>query len=141
MGRAKMYLQQVKLCDIHIRRLTEDLERTRDMTTQITARLDVTPVSGSHEQDKLGDAVAKIIDLEKDITDAIEEYVSIKNDVIKTLGKVEDANQLNVLYNRYVLGRTWEEIAYEMNYSYYGICKLHGKALQTVEKLLENSKS
>lgn len=136
-----MYLQQVRLCDIHIRRLTEDLERTRDMTTQITARLNVAPVSGSHEQDKLGGAVAKIVDLEKDINDAIEEYVSIKNDVIKTLGKVEDANQLNVLYNRYVLGRTWEEIACDMGYSYYGVCKLHGKALQTVEKLLENSQS
>jgi hypothetical protein len=35
-----------------------------------------------------------------------------------------------------VLFKTWEQIACEMDISYQWVCKLHGRALQVIDKML-----
>ena len=133
---AKAYLKQIELCDIHISSKIEEVDKLRALATKVTSTLKADVVSGSMNQDKLGDAVAKIIDLQDDINKSIDRYIDLKNEISKIIEKVTDADQAAVLYKRYFLYERWEQIACEMNMTYRNVCYIHGRALQTVESLL-----
>ena len=134
---AKTFLQQVKLYDTHINTKLEELARLKALTTKITATLKQDVVSGGGNQDKIGDAVAKIVDLEHEINTIIDTYVDLKRKVEVVVEKVTDPDQAAILYKRYFLYERWEEIALEMNMSHRNVTRLHGRALQTVNDLLK----
>lgn len=138
MSDAKAFLQQVKLYDTHINVKLEELSRIKALTTKITPTLKQDVVSGSGNQDKLGDAVAKIVDLEREINAIIDAYIKLKRQVNDVVDKVTDPDQAAVLYKRYFLYERWEQIALEMNMTYRNVCYIHGKALLTIKKLLES---
>ena len=135
--KAKEYLQQVKLCDVNVTNKLEELSRLKDMVYHITSTLRGDVVSGSGNQDKLGDAVAKIVDLEAEINDAIDAYVDKKREISKTIEKITDPDQVQVLHKRYFEYLTWEQIACEIPMSYRNVCYVHGRALQAVAELID----
>lgn len=134
---AKAYLRKIELLDAHINNKLSDLHQLRTMVTKITATISPVAVSGSGSQDKLGDAVAKIVDLQTDINKQIDEYVDLKREISAVLEKMDDPDQVKVLHKRYFEYKPWERIACEMKYSFRNVCYIHGKALQAVETILE----
>jgi DNA-directed RNA polymerase specialized sigma subunit len=96
-------------------------------------------VSGSGNQDKLGDSVAKIVDLQDEINQKIDKYVDLKREISALLEQIPDPDQVKVLHKRYFEYKPWEQIACEMNYSYRNVCYIHGKALQAFEALMEGA--
>ena len=134
---AKEFLQQIKLCDTHINNKLEELAHLKALAVKITTSMKADVVSGSRSQDKTGDAVAKIIDLEREINQAIDVYVDKKKEVSAVIEQIEDPKQADVLYKRYFLNEGWEQIACEMGYTYRNVCIIHGRALQTVTELLK----
>lgn len=134
---SKKYLQQIRLYDSHIDTKLEDLHHLKEMVTKITPTLKDDVVSCGCDQDKLGDAIAKIVDLEAEIDRDIDRYVAAKQEISATLDKLTDPDQLQVLHKRYVQYMTWEQIACEMNMSYRNVCYIHGKGLQTVNQILK----
>lgn len=143
MGDAKAYLQQIKLHDARINRNLEELDNLRAMTTKITATWKDDVVSGTGNQDKLGAAVAKIVDLQTEIDKDIDAYIDMKRSVWDLLNRIENPDQLQILYKRYFKYEHWEQIACEMNMTYRNVCYIHGRALQAVSELLkgENNES
>lgn len=137
MGDAKAYLQQIKLHDARINRNLEELDNLRAMTTKITATWKDDVVSGTGNQDKLGAAVAKIVDLQTEIDKDINAYIDMKRKVWDLLNGIENPEQLQILYKRYFRYEHWEQIACEMNMTYRNVCYIHGRALQAVADLLE----
>lgn len=137
---AKTLLQQVKLYDAHINNKLEEAARIRALATKITSTLKPDVVSGSGEQDKIGDAIARIIDLEREANAIIDAYVNLKKYVDEIIEKVPDPEEYNVLKKRYFLYERWEQIALEMNMSHRNVTRLHGRALQTVNELLKKEK-
>ena len=137
---AKEFLLQVKLCDTHINNELEELHRLKDMVLKVTStwKTDVTS-NGSGNQDKLGEAIAKIVDMEEEINRAVDTYVDKKREVNAVLGKIQDPDQVAVLYKRYFQDKTWEQIACEMHMTFRNVCYIHGKALQVVEGILKGA--
>lgn len=138
---AKRYLQQIRRLDTKINRDVEELHRLKAMTTKITPTLKQDVVSGGGSQDKLSEAMAKIIDLEAEINREIARLVDARTAVTATIDKVEDARLHTVLNMRYVQFKTFEQIAADMNYTYRWVCIMHGRALQEVEKNMNGEKS
>lgn len=136
---AKRYLQQIRLCNSRINAKLEERERLKAIVTKITPTLKQDVVSGGGSQDKLSDAVAKIVDLEAEIDREIDRLVDARTAVTATIDRVEDARLHTVLNMRYVQFKTWEQIACYMGRSYQWVCKLHGTALQAVEKIIKIS--
>ena len=137
MNDAKSFLQQVELCDRHINSKLEELAHLKELTTKITATWKQDVVSGGGNQDKIGDAVAKIVDLEMEIDKAIDDLVDKKKAVNNVIEQINNADYVAVLYKRYFEYKTWERIACEMNFTYQWVCKLHGRALQAVENIIK----
>lgn len=134
---AKAYLLQVKLYDEHINNKLEELQRLKDLSLKITSSLRPDVVSASGNHDKIGDVVAKIVDLEEDINQAVDRYVDKKREIGKLLEKIQDPDQLEVLYKRYFHHENWEQIACEMGYTFRNVCYIHGRALQAVAELMK----
>jgi DNA-directed RNA polymerase specialized sigma subunit len=137
MADAKAYLQQVKLYDTHINNKLEELSRLRAMVTKITTTLKADVVGGGGNQDKVGDAVARIVDLQCEINEAVDDYVDRSREIAATIDQIADADQLAVLHKRYFEYKKWEEIACEMFMTYRNVCYIHGRALQSVSAILE----
>lgn len=133
---AKSYLKQIRLYDTHINTKLEELSQLKQSVTKITTTLKTDVVSSSGSQDKLGDAVAKIVDLQNEINADIDRFIDAKKQVSGALEKIDDPDQLQVLERRYVLFETFEQIAYEMHMTYRNVCYIHGKGLQTVKAIL-----
>lgn len=137
---AKAYLRKIELLDAHINNKLNDLCMLRTMVTKITATISPVVVSGSGNQDKLGDAVAKIVDLQDEINRNIDKYVDAKREVSAVLEKLQDPDHVKVLHKRYIEYKPWEQIACEMCCTYRNVCYIHGKALQAVGTVLEDRK-
>ena len=63
----------------------------------------------------------------------IDELYRIKQEVLDAVSAVENAAYRTLLFERYVLFKTWEQIAVDMNYSWRQIARLHGKALGEIK--------
>lgn len=135
---AKGYLRKIELLDAHINNKLSDLTALWSMVTKVTATISPVVVSGSGNQDKLGDAVAKIIELQDEINREIDKYVDAKREVSAVLEKLQDPDHVKVLHKRYIEYKPWEQIACEMCCTYRNVCYIHGKALQEVGALLED---
>lgn len=133
---AKRYLQQIRLYNSHIDTKIEECHRLKAMVTKITPTLKQDVVSGGDSQDKLSEAVAKIVDLETEIDREIDSYVDAMRNVSATIDKLSDPDQLQVLHKRYVQFKTWEQIACDMNMTYRNVCYIHGKALLAVNEIV-----
>ncbi|MBQ5655943.1 MAG: DUF1492 domain-containing protein [Bacteroidaceae bacterium] len=135
---AKEFLRQVRLCDTQINNKLEEVANLKDMVLNVTSSLGGEVVSGGGgSQDKLGDAVAKIVTLEGDINKLIDSYINKKNYIRSVVDRLKSSDQIDVLYKRYFQYKTWEEIACEMHMSYRNVCYIHGRALQSVDAILK----
>ena len=137
---AKEYLLKIPLCDARINNSLKDLSDLEDMVIRITPVLRDDVVSSSGNHDRLGDTVAKICDLKEQINKDIDSYVDMKSDAIALLQKITRPEYYEVLEKLYIQNMKLVEVAAAMHYSYRGICKLHGRALQAFQKVLDEGK-
>lgn len=129
---AKEYLNRYHELDASINSLCDELAHWRAIATRITPPdkfngRSVTP------SDKVGQAVAKIIDLENRINAEIDVLVDMRDDIRNTISAVDDARLRQVLVSRYINFKKWEEIAEIMHTDLRWIYRLHGKALQKIK--------
>lgn len=134
---AKAYLNRIRFLEEMINEKIADRDATREMLYRITPVLKDDAVSFSGNQDKIGTGAAKLADYEAELDEMIDRLVDMKREIISQLEKLKDIDHYKVLKLRYVHCYTFERIATEMNYSYRGICYLHGRALQAFEKVIE----
>lgn len=132
----KAYLQKIRLYDTHINNKMAELARLRDMVENITPTLKDDVVASSGSKDKLGDAVAKIVDLQNEVNRAIDEFVDKKTEVCATIDSLQNPDHVALLHKRYVEYLTWEQIACDMFMSYRNVLYVHGRALQAIESVL-----
>ena len=134
---AKEYLLQYRDA---VRRATaaqDHLAELRAMAERITPNYG-SGGGGTHQTgDKLGAAVARLVDAESRVSDELELLEATERDVISTIEKVTDGTLHTLLYERYINGKTWEQIAVALNYSYRQTTRMHGAALIAVKHVLE----
>lgn len=134
---AKKYLQQIERCDARINAMLGEVDGLYAMVTKITPTLKQDIVTGGGSQDKIGDAVAKIVDLKNEINREIDRFVNMKREVVAMLDKLENHLYYIILHRRYVQHESLEQIAADMHYTYRWVCILHGRALQEFGHILE----
>lgn len=133
---AKAYLKQVELCDTRINNKLDELSVLKSIALKVTPSLSHAPAHGSGGQDKVGDVIAKIIDLEADINRTVDELVDKKREISAVVDQIQNADQLSVIYKHYFQFETLEQIACDMHMSYRNVCYIHGRALQRVAQIL-----
>lgn len=139
-NKAKGFLNQARRADALVARYTEELERCRAKTTDIVSSMSSDELSGSTPNPhKYSDLIARILELEQKLDVAIDEMVDAKNRVVEVISRVESPQECAVLTRRYINCQRWEQIAFEMNYSYRGVLKINDRAIESVGERLRKA--
>jgi DNA-directed RNA polymerase specialized sigma subunit len=92
---------------------------------------------GNNISDPTGNAAIKttdkIIELNSSIVEDIDNLISLKTNARNKFNQL-DIKLRTVMELRYLECRSWENVAEEMNYSIDNVYKLHGVALQKIQK-------
>ncbi len=136
-GQAQQFLERIRKIDVQIDCMVQEREALKDMALRVTPSMSGNGGSSGGNQDKLGSAVARIVDMEEKIDMAVDELISLKQEASVLLGRLDKPEHLKVLHERYIQYRSFETIACEMGYTYRGVHYLHGRALQAFDKALE----
>ena len=133
---AKEYLQQIRKLDIQIRNKKKELEVIQNQMTGVKSisfdkKEPATSKSTLSPQEKYYPKYEKY---SKSILVDIAKLVELKQEAIKLIDSIDDAQCIDVLYKRYVSCLSWKEIAREMNFNYSHIFRIHDNA---IEKLNE----
>ena len=139
MKNAKKYLRQVELLDTKIENKLVEIKQWRDVALGITASIGGERVQSSGNQQKMATAIEKCVDMETEITGLIDEYVEVKKKVVATIEKVESPIEYKILHLRYIQHISLRDIAEQMNREYSWITTTHGRALKSVQNILDRA--
>ena len=134
---AKEYLSGLRLLNIKIKHKLQEAEELRSLafgTASLNSdseRVQTSP-SGDGRQIIL---VNRYVDLEAEIQALVDKYVVMKDEIINRIHQLEDARYVEVLFKRYVEGKTMRQIAEEMDYEYTSIYKIRKRAIAELDKL------
>lgn len=137
---AKEYLSQLQKLDKHIeQKLHEKTQYQNNITTvkALDYSTDRVQTSPKHEASYV-ELLIKLNDMSKQIDNEIDKFVDLKSKITKQIQMITDIRYSEILYNRYVKYMAFRKIAYEMNYSYAHVRKLHSFALCEFQKIMKD---
>lgn len=137
---AEEFLRQIERYDRLIDCKISELCRYKCLVTSVTVPTDREAVQTSGVSDKVGNMVAKIVDLENEIDTIIDEYIDIRRTCIGVIEMLKDKPlQYAIIHKHYVQYKSYAEIAAEEHYTYDGILKAKNRALQRIDKILKKN--
>lgn len=131
---AKEYLSRIRRQYYIVKQSEKELTDIKADILSLKASSMSEKVSGTKEAD-LAD---KYIKLEKYFDAVIAEWdklIDMRIEAKAMIRMLPDETQQAVLYARYINCMEWEQVAADMHYSWKGIFKLHGRALQSFERV------
>lgn len=137
-NKAQEYLSQVKMLDAHIFDLLEEKAEFVALREKITSSWGAERVSGGESRDRFNETTHKIIEIEKQINDKVDELVDKKVEIRKVIEKLTDPDQVKLLFKVYFRFATMEEAAVELGCCYRNACYIHGNALSEVERIMNS---
>lgn len=135
---AKEYLSQYKDLNDSINVKLEQVgELRRKAQTVSSGSSDGT--RSSTPRDRIGEITARIVDLEREINEDIDRSIDLQREIRAAIATVPEVRLRTLLEYKYINLLTLDETAVRMNYSYPQICRLHGRALQSVKMIWNDS--
>jgi len=132
----KSYLNQVYRLHSRLRR---EQGKLADIRSAVEYRSPAFDGSGGHGgSDKVGVAVANIMEREQRVSELSAAHTEKYKEVERVIGGLGDDTLEEVLELRYLRFLKWEDIAKQMNYTERHITRLHGIALQILQKMSVN---
>ena len=135
---AQIYLEQIEKLNVMIENKKAEIERWRSVALSVTACSEGDRVQSSGSQQKMADAIERIVDLEAEIRETIDVLIYTEKGIIKTIEQL-NAKDYDVLHKRYVQGMSFDEIGYAHGQSKSGATTIHGRALKRLQAILDEN--
>lgn len=133
---AKEYLLQIVKLDTVIKNKLIEKQQWMDVALSITPQMSGERVQSSGNQQKMACAVEKMVDIERELDECIDRLVNTRNEVLSVLEQI-DKDEYDFLHLVYVQHYTLGAVASLKGYSYSWATTYHGKALKSVQKILD----
>ena len=130
----KQYLNQVRRYDRMISNKLSEIYQLKTLATSISVATDGDRVQSSGNKDRMGNTVARLVDLERETDKLIQVYTEKRQVIISQIDSMEDMNFYDVLFHRYIEGKTFEAISEDIHYSWRQVMRIHDDALEEFEK-------
>ena len=131
---AKQWLNRGRRIDQEIDKLLESKRQIEERLTSITQNYDGDGAQATKDPHKMD----RLVEITSLILERTDELARTKAEIIKAINRLPDSRQRMVLLSYYIDGKTWEQTAVELNYSWRQVMRLHGRALQEIEPQIEN---
>lgn len=128
----KEYLSQARFLDMRIKSKIQQIESLNDLATSCTAVISDMPRNPNGGGSRMADAVTKIIDLQLEINNDMNELVELKGEITSVIKAIPNLEHQTILEKRYLCILPWEQIAVDMGYSLQHTFRLHDVALKNI---------
>ena len=136
-SQAQIFLEQVEMLDTIIENKLIEQRQWRDLALNITANMDGERVQSSGTKSKMAEAIDRCIDIEREIVDAVNALVEKKQEIVRILEKVNSPTGYRILHRRYIQQIDLSDIADKLNKEYRWVTTTHGRALKSVQNILQ----
>jgi len=131
---AKDYLSQAYRIDQRINSKIEQVQSLRDLAEKASATLsDVPPSKGTRNVNRMEDVIAKMMDMESEISADMKRLLNLKHEIVTVINCVESPELQTLLELRYLCFKTWEQIAVVLHFDLRWVHRLHNRALNEIE--------
>lgn len=130
---AREYLEQIPDLDELIKSKVQEIGRLKDEAKRTTGKLDGERVQSSGSKQKMANNVVKYVYIEEV---ELQELRERRQNIINTM-KTLPYRDYDILFKVYVLGYKLDALAERYHRSYSWAKKAHAKALNAMQKLLE----
>lgn len=116
----------------------ESMKRTHAIADHLTELRAICEQLSTDDRNRkeLDKAIAELADATSKAGNEITRLVRLEKEIEYIIEKSEEPFR-TILYERYINGKTWEQIAVQMHYCFRHTTKLHGMALETLKDVLE----
>ena len=129
---AKQWLNRGRRIDQEISKLMETKELIEARLTSITQSYDSDGAQSTKDPHKFD----RLVEIDSLISERADELTRTKAEILTAINQLPDSRQRMVLISYYIDGKTWEQTAVDLHYSYMHIMRIHGYALAGIEKML-----
>lgn len=128
----KEYLRQAYLLDKRIKADMDEVVRLRELATSVSSlRYDREYVQATRSiEAPFVKALIKVMDLEAKINVEITRLISLKEQILDVISKLESVDEQMILRYRYMSNMTWEDIGNELHAGVRTVIRWHGNALE-----------
>ncbi len=129
---AKEFLMRGINLERRVETIREQIEHYKALVNDCSVTYSDSPKSTASNY-RLEECTQKIMDLQEELCSAMADLVDVTCEIGKAIQKLDNYDYQDLLVNRYVLGKTWEKIAEDMNYGIRNVHRLHGEALREIK--------
>ena len=134
---AQVFLERVKLVDAIVHNKLIERQQWSDLAVSITSNMGGEKVKSSGSQSKMADAVIRCHDMEAEIDRAVEKLIAEKREVTTTLEMLDSPSDYKLLHMRYIQYIDLKDIATKCGKDYTTITTYHGRALRSLQAILD----
>jgi hypothetical protein len=135
---AKEFLKQTKSIDQRIKAKMDQIAALRELAAKATSSIsDMPPTSGTRNVHRMEDNLAKMVDLESEINADIAKLSTTKHEVMSVIKMVPSDEYQSLLELKYLCLKPWKDVTLKLGYGYRQTVRMHGSALEQVEKILQ----
>lgn len=127
---AKVYLSAYPAMKKRLEDLKDELEYIKETATRTTSRVTAERVSGTGMKDGMANAVIKGIEIKERLERTISNISEALTLRLMLIEELPDEWEKLVLTERYINGRSWNNVLRRIPYSKTQVFKLHGRALE-----------
>lgn len=125
---AKAYLMQYRQAAARLHAISDHIAELRSTAEQLRTE--------DGHRIALDRAVAELVDASENAAAEVAQLCRLEAEIACTIDRLSEPYR-TLLFERYINGKTWEQVAVDMHYSYRGVTKMHGRALQAVKECIE----
>ena len=131
----KQYLKQIERLDLMIENKLSELYNLKNMAVSIGSPSNNDRVQSSSSYDKIGDKVAKLVDMESEVDKLVDAYIATRKKIISQIDALENKNSYSILTDVYVKRLPFKQIFIKMQISERRMYRLYNIALKEFEDM------
>lgn len=132
---AKQWLNRGRRIDQEISKLMETKALIEARLTSITQSYDSDGAQSTKDPHKFD----RLVEIDSLISERADELTRTKAEILTTINQLPDSRQRMVLISYYIDGKTWEQTAVDLHYSWRQVMRMHGRALIEIEPCIKMS--
>lgn len=135
--KAEEYLKSISKLDSFILIYDRELKAMEELAMSAgVGGLTEDKVQESLNLHKKEDEIVDVLEYQEKVKNMLSEYVTRRHKLIKLLDKLDDPKYRVILYERYILHTSWDNIADSLNYSIAHAKRLRSKAVEALQEIL-----
>ncbi len=129
----KEFLNRYRALRKRVRHFEEEIETVRSQYTGRAIQYSDMPKAHNTEHD-LSDYAARVDDMLREIEALRWECINAYHFISSAIEDMTDDREKDLLRLRYLMCKSWEEVAVDMGYNIRWVYRIHGNALQHFNK-------